>query len=79
MKEGRKPFALYYMLTGELQLSQLEYDPADDVYVDKRAVGTAIAGESLGELSLLHNIPWTSTGRTTSLVQIILRIFSCCL
>lgn len=65
MKQKDEAEAMYFILTGEVTVSQQQYDPIYNEYVEK-VVGTMEAGDLFGEVSLLHDIPRTATITTAS-------------
>lgn len=65
VREQQEAEALYFVVTGEVTVSKLIYDPllqqhmSIDVFVFR-------PGDMFGEVSLLHNIPRTATCTATS-------------
>ncbi|XP_047989267.1 uncharacterized protein LOC125228654 [Leguminivora glycinivorella] len=55
--------AMYFVVTGDVTVSQLVYDELLQQHVSVD-VGTMAAGDMFGEVSLLHNIPRTATVTT---------------
>lgn len=60
VKQNREGLSLYFIVTGEVTVSQEQFDP---VLNELRTVvvGTMEAGMMFGEVSLLHDIPRTAT------------------
>lgn len=65
IKQDHPAYALYFILSGEVAVSQDYYDPILNEMVTE-SIGTLGPGEMFGEVSLLHNIPRTATVITTS-------------
>lgn len=65
IKQNHPAYALYFILSGEVGVSQEFYDPILNEMVTQN-VGVMVAGEMFGEVSLLHNIPRTATITTIS-------------
>lgn len=65
IKQNDPPISLYFILTGEVIVSQTSWDPVLNEFVTID-VGTMIAGNMFGEVSLLHGIARTATIRTAS-------------
>lgn len=68
IKQDHPAYALYFILSGEVAVSQESYDPILNEMVTQ-SVGVMVAGEMFGEVSLLHNIPRTATITTISKFQ----------
>lgn len=66
VKQYREGLALYFILTGEVEVSVTNFDPIWDCEKTE-IMGTMGPGEMFGEVSLLHNIPRTATIRTLSM------------
>ncbi|KAK5644898.1 hypothetical protein RI129_006198 [Pyrocoelia pectoralis] len=64
-REGHAPFALYFIISGEVIISHLVYDPVLDKKVNQE-IARRGPGAVLGEVSLLHNIPRTVTITTNT-------------
>ncbi|KAB0799839.1 hypothetical protein PPYR_07719 [Photinus pyralis] len=64
-REGHMAQALYFIVSGEVIMSQLVYDPVLDKNVNQD-VGRRGPGAVLGEVSLLHDIPRPVTATTST-------------
>ncbi|RVE49512.1 hypothetical protein evm_005853 [Chilo suppressalis] len=64
VRQHHEAHALYFIITGDLIVSQLVYDELLQQYVTVD-VGVLHPGDMFGEVSLLHNIPRTATVTTT--------------
>lgn len=65
VRQNHEAHALYFILTGEVSVSQENYDPCVGQYVTKD-LGTMEPGQLFGEVSLLFDIPRTATIKTIS-------------
>lgn len=65
IKQNHPPFSLYFLLTGEVHVSQTNWDPILNEYVTTN-VGIMEAGSMFGEVSLLHGIQRTATITTAT-------------
>lgn len=65
VRQGDEAFALYFIITGDVMISQKAYDPILNETMNQQ-IGTRGAGSMFGEVSLLHNIPRTATITTIS-------------
>ncbi|XP_063379665.1 uncharacterized protein LOC134666434 [Cydia fagiglandana] len=63
VRQHHEAHAMYFVVTGEVTVSQLVFDELLQRYVSVD-VGTMAAGDMFGEVSLLHNIPRTATVTT---------------
>lgn len=72
VRQHHEAHALYFIINGEVTVSQLFYDELLQQYVSMD-VGVMYPGDMFGEVSLLHNIPRTATvttnGKKESLLQ----------
>lgn len=75
IRQNHPAYALYFILSGEVAVSQEFYDPVFNEMVTQ-SMGTLTAGEMFGEVSLLHNIPRTATIITLSKYLLIFYCFS---
>lgn len=65
IRQDHPGYALYFILSGEVAVSQEYHDPILNEMVTQN-VGVMVAGEMFGEVSLLHNIARTATITTIS-------------
>lgn len=65
VKQGHEGLGLYFVMTGEVQISQTVYDPVVQENVTK-VLGTMSSGAAFGEVALLHGIGRTATITTLS-------------
>ncbi|XP_050672669.1 uncharacterized protein LOC126970636 isoform X2 [Leptidea sinapis] len=63
VRQHQEAHALYFVVTGEVVVSQMIYDELLQQYVSVD-IGTMHSGDMFGEVSLLHNIPRTATCTT---------------
>ncbi|XP_063530502.1 uncharacterized protein LOC134741593 [Cydia strobilella] len=63
VRQHHEAHAMYFVVTGDVTVSQLVYDDLLQQHVSVD-VGTMAAGDMFGEVSLLHNIPRTATVTT---------------
>lgn len=63
VREHQEAHALYFIISGEVVVSQLVYDEVFQEYTSMD-IGAMHYGEMFGEVSLLHNIPRTATVTT---------------
>lgn len=65
VKQNQEAYALYFIVTGEVTVSITSFDPVlnENVTIN---VGTMVAGNMFGEVSLLHDIPRTATITTAT-------------
>ncbi|XP_045526960.1 uncharacterized protein LOC123715750 isoform X1 [Pieris brassicae] len=64
VRQHQEAHALYFIITGDVVVSQMVYDELLQQYVSIE-VGAMQSGDMFGEVSLLHNIPRTATVTTT--------------
>ncbi|XP_060800846.1 uncharacterized protein LOC106131076 isoform X1 [Amyelois transitella] len=64
VRQHHEAHALYFIVTGDVVVSQLIYDELIQQYVSVD-VGVMHPGDMFGEVSLLHNIPRTATCTTS--------------
>lgn len=64
VREQQEAHAMYFVVSGEMDITRLEYDPIVHMKV-AMDLGTMRSGDMFGEVSLLHNIPRTATVTTT--------------
>lgn len=65
VRQGHQGLGLYFIVTGEVQVSQTVYDPVVQENITK-ILGTMTAGSAFGEVALLHGIGRTATITTLS-------------
>ncbi|XP_022903027.2 uncharacterized protein [Onthophagus taurus] len=65
VKQNHDAHALYFIITGEVDVSVTTADPVTKEYVTA-VIGSMIAGSMFGEVSLLHDIPRTATITTVA-------------
>lgn len=63
MRQHHEAHALYFIVTGDVVVSQMVFDELIQEYVSVE-IGTMHSGDMFGEVSLLHNIPRTATVTT---------------
>ncbi|XP_043469974.1 uncharacterized protein LOC122503478 [Leptopilina heterotoma] len=60
VRQGHPPEALYYIVSGQVDLSKIEIDNVTGDEIETN-VGTLTSGDIFGEISLLHKVPRTMT------------------
>lgn len=65
MKQFHEAHALYFIISGTVNVKQNVKDPILGIEEEK-VIGSMEAGDMFGEVSLLHDIPRTATIETTS-------------
>lgn len=63
VRQHQEAHALYFIVTGDVVVSQLVYDELLQQHVSVD-IGIMHQGDMFGEVSLLHNIPRTATCTT---------------
>ncbi|KAK5643956.1 hypothetical protein RI129_007801 [Pyrocoelia pectoralis] len=69
-RENHAALALYFVISGEISLSQLVYDPVLDKSVNQE-IARRGPGAVLGEISLLHNMPQAVTVTTNTHTELL--------
>lgn len=65
MRQDQQASGLYFLLSGEVSVTQTTYDEVTEQYVT-REVAKRRGGTMFGEVSMLHKIPRTATITTLS-------------
>ncbi|KAF5284733.1 hypothetical protein FQR65_LT13435 [Abscondita terminalis] len=60
VREGDPGLALYFIITGEVSVQKLSYDPIEETDTNQE-IGRRGRGGMFGEVSLLHGVPRTAT------------------
>lgn len=69
IKQNHPGYSLYFLLSGEVVVSQTNFDPVVKEMVTSQ-IGTMVAGSMFGEVSLLHGIARTATITTASMLKL---------
>lgn len=65
VRQGDESYSLYFVITGEVTVSQEVFDPVLNEMV-KQDIAVMGPGSMFGEVALLHDIPRTATITTNS-------------